>query len=171
MNKIAVGTWVEFLKDYQGAKAQDRCKVQCNIQGGLYVVNYKGEEIYSLRLLRDSGVIEIMKEDKNIYNADISTLAWQHNRSALVHLMLLDGYKYIMCEVAEEDKDFEWMDSLDIYIITTVVENQDGSLSFGDIEGNIHKAAQPIKGNGNIMGYDDYLMLKQLREMKYGRLE
>lgn len=98
------------------------------------------------------------------YDTDVATLAWQHNRSALVHLMLLDGYKYIMCEVAEEDKDFGWMDSLDIYIITTAVENEDGSIAFVDIEGNIHTAAQPIKGNGNIMSFTDYIELKQLQD-------
>lgn len=93
-----------------------------------------------------------------------TTLAWQHNRSALVHLMLLEGHKYIMCEVADKDKDFEWMDSLDIVIITTVAQKADGSLSFGDIEGYIHQAAQPIKGNGHVMSYDDYIKLKQLGE-------
>ena len=159
MNKIAVGTWVEFLKDYQGAKVQDQCKVLCNIQGGLYVTNQRGGQIYSLGFLKSRGIIKIMRD----YDTDLATLAWQHNRSALVHLMLLGGYKYIMCEVAEEDKDFGWMDSLDIYIITTVVENEDGSVTFGDIEGNVHTAAQPIKGNGNIMSYDDYIKLKQLQ--------
>ena len=91
------------------------------------------------------------------YDTDVATLAWQHNRSALVHLMLLDGYKYIMCEVADEDKDFGWMDSLDIYIITTAVENEDGSVTFVDIEGNVHTAVQPIKGSGNIMSFSDYI--------------
>lgn len=160
MSQITVGAWVEFLKDYQGAKIQDECKVLSNIQGGLYVTNQRGGQIYSLRSLEASGVIKVMSS----HDTDVSTLAWKHNRSALVHLMLMDGYKYVMCEVSDEDKDFKWMDSLDIYIITTVVENEDGSLSFGDIEGNIHKAAQPIKGNGNIMSYDDYIKLKQLGE-------
>lgn len=99
------------------------------------------------------------------YDTDVSTLAWQHNRSALVHLMLLDGYKYIMCEVAEEDKDFGWMYSLDIYIITGVEKDKLGNYYFVDIEGNIHTAAQPIKGNGNIMSYNDYIKLKQLQEL------
>lgn len=79
--------------------------------------------------------------------------------------MLLEGHKYIMCEVADEYKDFEWMDSLDIVIITTVVEMADGSLSFGAIEGYIHNAAQPIKGNGHVMSYDDYIKIKQLGEI------
>ena len=158
MNKIVAGTWVEFLKDYQGAKAQDQCKVLCNIQGGLYVTNQRGGQIYSLEFLKSHGIIEIMSD----YNTDVSTLAWQHNRSALVHLMLLDGYKYIMCEVAEEDKDFGWMDSLDIYIITGVEEDKSGNYYFVDIEGEFHTAAQPIKGNGDIMSYSDYIKLKQL---------
>ena len=95
---------------------------------------------------------------------EVNELAWKHNRSALVYLMYLEGHKYIMCEVSDEDKDFDWMDSLDIVIITTVIENADGSLSFGDIEGNVHNAAQPIKGNGHVMGYDDYIKLKILGE-------
>ena len=99
------------------------------------------------------------------YDTDVATLAWQHNRSALVHLMLLDGYKYIMCEVAEEDKDFGWMDSLDIYIITGVEEDNLGNYYFVDIEGEFHTAAQPIKGNGNIMSYNDYIKLKQLQDI------
>lgn len=98
------------------------------------------------------------------YSTDVAKLAWQHNRSALVHLMLLEGHKYIMCEVSDEDNDFDWMDSLDIVIITTVVQKADGSLSFGDIEGHAYNAAQPIKGNGHVMGYDDYIKLKQLGE-------
>ena len=167
MNKIAVGTWVEFLKDYQGAKAQDQCKVQCNIQGGLYVVNYKGEEIYSLRLLRDSGVIEIMKEDKNNYNADISTLAWQHNRSALVHLMLMDGYKYIMCEIGDEDK--QYLDDNE-EPPRFIVEKDEGGC-FVDVKGNMWQSVQAINNDGTIMTYDDYLMLKQLREVRRGCLE
>lgn len=158
MNKIVSGTWVEFLKDYQGAEAQDQCKVFCNIQGGLYVTNQRGRQIYSLESLKSRGIIKIMSD----YDADVSTLAWQHNRSALVHLMLLDGYKYIMCEVAEEDKDFGWMDSLDIYIITGVEEDKSGNYYFVDIKGEFHTAAQPIKGNGNIMSYDDYIKLKHL---------
>lgn len=157
MDKIASGTWVEFLKDYQGAKVQDQCKVLSNTQGGLYVTNQRGGQIHSLGFLKACGVIKVISPN----NTDVPTLSWQHNRSALVHLMLMDGYKYIMCEVADEDKDFEWMDSLDIYIITSVIENEDGSLSFGDIEGNIHKAAQPIKGNGHIMSFGDYIKLKQ----------
>lgn len=96
---------------------------------------------------------------------EVAKLAQKHNRSALVHLMLLEGHKYIMCEVSDEDKDFDWMDNLDIVIITTVVESANGSLSFGDIEGYIHQAAQPIKGNGHVMGYDDYIKLKQLGEI------
>lgn len=160
MNRIAVGTWVEFLKDYQGAKAQDQCKVQCNIQGGLYVVNCKGEEIYSLRLLIDSGVIEIMKGGKNNYNTDISTLAWQHNRSALVHLMLLDGYKYIMCEVAEEDKQY-FKDETPRFIVESM---GDGGF-FIDVRGNMWQSAQPINNDGTEMTYEDYIKLKQLQEL------
>lgn len=104
------------------------------------------------------------------YDTDVATLAWQHNRSALVHLMLLDGYKYIMCEVAEEDKDFGWMDSLDIYIITGVEKDKLGNYYFVDIDGNVHTAAQPIKGSGNIMGYSDYIKLKQLQELDNARI-
>lgn len=85
-------------------------------------------------------------------------------RSALTLHLLQEGHRYIMCEVADDDSDFDWMDSLEIFIITTVVEKADGSLSFGDIEGNVHNAAQPIKGNGHVMSYDDYIKLKQIGE-------
>lgn len=81
--------------------------------------------------------------------------------------MYLEGHKHIMCEVADEDRDFDFsegMDSLNIVVITTVVEHEDGRLSFGDVEGNIHNAAQPIKGNGHIMSYGDYLKLEKFRE-------
>lgn len=166
MNRIAVGTWVEFLKDYQGAKAQDQCKVQCNIQGGLYVTNQRGGQIYSLEFLKSRGIIEIMKGDKNNYNTDVSTLAWQHNRSALVHLMLLDGYKYIMCEVAEEDRGNNDSNSHKLFIIVETIDlgYEDGRLCFRDIEGYIYSSdIQAINNNGTVMTYDDYLMLKQIK--------
>lgn len=161
MNKIVAGTWVEFLKDYQGAKAQDQCKVLCNIQGGLYVTNQRGGQIYSLELLKSRGIIKIMSD----YNTDVSTLAWQHNRSALVHLMLLDGYKYIMCEVAEEDKQY-FKDETPRFIVE---KYEDGC--FVDTKGNMWQSVQAINSDGTVMSYDDYLMLKQLKEMKHGRLE
>lgn len=161
MNEITQGTWVTFLKDYQGGKIGDECKVQQNIQGGLYVNNQNGEAIYSLGFLKASGVIGVMKEGNGEYKST-EELAWSHERSSLVLLMLLNGFNYIMCEVAAEDRDFEWIDSLDIVIITGYEEDKFGNYYFVDIEGEYHTAAQPIKPNGDIMGYDDYIKLKQL---------
>ena len=165
MSQIVAGTWVEFLKDYQGAKAQDQCKVFCNIQGGLYVTNQRGGQIYSLEFLKSRGIIKIMSD----YNTDASTLAWQHNRSALVHLMLLDGYKYIMCEVADEDRDNNDSDSHKLFIIVETIDlgYEDGRICFRDIEGYVYSSdIQAINSDGTVMTYDDYLMLKQLQELE-----
>lgn len=139
MNKIVAGTWAEFLKDYQGAKAQDQCKVLCNIQGGLYVTNQRGGQIYSLELLKSRGIIKIMGD----YDTDVSTLAWQHNRSALVHLMLLGGYKYIMCEVADEDRDNNDSNSHKLFIIVETIDlgYEDGRICFRDIEGYVYSSS------------------------------
>lgn len=91
-----------------------------------------------------------------------------HERSALVHLMLVDGYRYIMCEVAEDDEDFTYVGSHPIYIITDYTISGE---YFIDIEGNYYTAVQPIKSNGDIMNYDDYIKLKQLQEASNGILE
>ena len=163
MNKIVAGTWVEFLKDYQGAKAQDQCKVLCNIQGGLYVTNQRGGQIYSLELLKSRGIIKITSD----YDADVATLAWQHNRSALVHLMLLDGYKYIMCEVAEEDRDNNDSSSRKLFIIVETIDlgYEDGRICFRDVEGYVYSSdIQAINSDGTEMTYNDYIKLKQLQD-------
>ena len=158
MNKIVAGTWVEFLKDYQGAKAQDQCKVLCNIQGGLYVTNQRGGQIYSLESLKSRGIIKIMSD----YDTDVATLAWQHNRSALVHLMLLEGYKYIMCEIGEEDKSYLTVGQETPRFIVDKYEEG----CFIDVEGNMWQHSQAINSDGTVMTYDDYLMLRQLKENK-----
>lgn len=33
-------------------------------------------------------------------------LRWTHEGDALVSVMLLDGFKYILCEIGEEDKQY-----------------------------------------------------------------
>lgn len=90
-----------------------------------------------------------------------------HQRSALVHLALLEGFKYLLCEVVDEDRDFEWIDSLDIAIIVDFGIYHEGSrLVFIDIDGNEHNAAQIINNDGTVMGYKTYLELKKLNKLR-----
>ena len=85
-------------------------------------------------------------------------------RSALTLHILQEGHRYIMCEVADDDRDFDWMDSLEIVIINGYKKGHLGNTIFLDVNGNEHKSAQPIDGNGHVMSYDDYIKLKQIGE-------
>lgn len=72
-------------------------------------------------------------------------------RSPLTLHLLKQGYRYIMCEVADDDSDFDWIDSLDIVIITGYKRGNLGNTIFLDVNGNEHKSAQPIDGMGCII--------------------
>ena len=72
-------------------------------------------------------------------------------RSALTTHLLKEGYRYIMCEVADNDSDFDWMDSLDIVIITGHKKGHLGNTIFLDVNGNEYTSAQPIDGMGYAM--------------------
>lgn len=72
-------------------------------------------------------------------------------RSALTLHLLQEGHKYIMCEVADDDSDFDWMDSLEIVIIIGYEKGHLGNTIFLDVNGNEHKSAQPIDSLGCIM--------------------
>lgn len=69
-------------------------------------------------------------------------------RSPLTLYLLNQDFRYIMCEVADDDSDFDWMDSLDIVIITGYKRGNLGNTIFLDINGNEHKSAQPIDSLG-----------------------
>lgn len=86
-------------------------------------------------------------------------LHWVHERSALVGLMLQEGYSYILCEGSYCDKDFDKFDG-NVVVIVDYTEN-----GFEDTNGDLWNAVQPIKPDGSVMTYDDYLKLKQLREV------
>ena len=72
-------------------------------------------------------------------------------RSALTLHLLNQDFRYIMCEVADDDSDFDWMDSLDIVIITGYKRGHIGNTIFLDVNGNEHKSAQPIDGMGYVI--------------------
>lgn len=91
-----------------------------------------------------------------------SELRWIHEGDALVSLMLLEGLKYIMCEIGEEDKQYLCMGQEPPRFI--IEKYEEGC--FVDVNGNMWQHAQAINNNGTVMTYDDYLMLKQLREVK-----
>lgn len=116
------------------------------------------EELY-----QDSeGKIPATKDGDPVGLIKTSTWTWTHRRSALVHVMLLEGCKYIMCEVSDEDRDFEWIDSFDIVIITEAkFFFEEDKLKFLDINGDYHNAAQPVNLDGSIMGYGQYLKMKK----------
>lgn len=86
-------------------------------------------------------------------------LSWTHEGSALVSVMLQEGFKYIMCEVGEEDKQY-FKDETPRFIVE---KYEDGC--FVDVEGNMWQSVQAINNDGTVMTYDDYLMLKQLKEV------
>lgn len=85
-------------------------------------------------------------------------LRWVHQGDALVSVMLQNGFKYIMCEIGEEDKQY-FKDDTPKFII----ESQDDGDFFIDTKGNMWQSVQAINNDGTVMTYDDYLILKQLR--------
>lgn len=89
-------------------------------------------------------------------------LRWTHEGDALVSVMLLEGFKYIMCEIGEEDKQYLCMGQETPRFI--VEKYEDGC--FIDTKGNMWQSVQAINNDGTVMTYDDYLMLKQLKEVK-----
>ena len=99
--------------------------------------------------------------------SDEYELRWAHEGDALVSLMLLEGFKYIMCEIGEEDK--QYLDGNEQPPRFIVEKYKEGC--FVDVNGNMWQHAQAINNDGTVMTYDDYLMLKQLREVKNGCLE
>lgn len=72
-------------------------------------------------------------------------------RAALTLHLLNQDFRYIMCEVADDDSDFDWMDSLEVVIITGYKRGYLGNTIFLDINGNEHKSAQPIDGMGFVI--------------------
>lgn len=89
-------------------------------------------------------------------------LSWTHEGDALVSVMLQEGFKYIMCEIGEEDK--QYLDGNE-QPPRFIIEKDEGGY-FIDVDGNMWQHAQAINNDGTVMNYDDYLMLKQLRENK-----
>lgn len=90
-------------------------------------------------------------------------LSWTHEGGALVSVMLQEGFKYIMCEIEEADKQ-HFRDETPRFIVE---KHEDGC--FIDVKGNMWQSAQAINNDGTVMTYDDYLMLKQLQEVKCGK--
>lgn len=72
-------------------------------------------------------------------------------RSDLTIHLLQEGHRYIMCEVADNDSDFDWMDSLEVVIITGCKNGHLGNTIFLDINGNEHLSAQPIDSLGCVI--------------------
>ena len=91
--------------------------------------------------------------------SDEYELRWTHEGDALVSLMLLEGLKYIMCEIGGEDKQY-LKDETPRFIV-----EKDEEGCFVDVNGNMWQHAQAINNDGTVMTYDDYLMLKQLKEV------
>lgn len=90
-------------------------------------------------------------------------LRWIHEGDALVSVMLQEGFKYIMCEIGEEDKQYLFVGQEPPRFI--IEKYEEGC--FVDVKGNMWQSVQAINNDGTVMTYDDYLMLKQLRESKY----
>lgn len=98
-------------------------------------------------------------------NTNEHELSWTHEGDALVSVMLQEGFKYIMCEIGEDDKSHLTMGQEPPRFI--VEKYEDGC--FVDVNGNMWQSAQAINNDGTVMTYDDYLMLKQLQEVKCGK--
>lgn len=96
-------------------------------------------------------------------NTNEHELSWTHEGNALVSVMLLEGFKYIMCEIGEEDKQY-FNDATPRFII-----EKDEEGCFIDVNGNMWQHAQAINNDGTVMTYDDYLMLKQLKDNRYDK--
>lgn len=77
-------------------------------------------------------------------------------RSDLVRLMLNNGFNYVLAEVLDQDKDFDKFEG------NVVVINGFENGYFQDVEGDNWLAAQPIKANGAVMTYNDYIELSKL---------
>ena len=89
-----------------------------------------------------------------VWDSEISTTnetSKTLRRSALTIHLLQEGYRYIMCEVAESDSDFDWMDSLEVVIITGYKKGHLGNTIFLDVNGKEHTSAQPIDSLGCVI--------------------
>ena len=102
-----------------------------------------------------------IQQHKEKFMNDEYELRWIHEGDALVSLMLLEGFKYIMCEIGEEDK--QYLDDNEEPPRFIVEKDEEGC--FVDVNGNMWQHAQAINNDGTVMTYDDYLMLKQLKEI------
>lgn len=80
-------------------------------------------------------------------------------RSVLVEVMLKNGFNFIICEVEDDDKQYFENEEIPRFIINKYDEE---SGLFIDVDGNMWQSAQPIKPNGDLMTYKDYLQVKNL---------
>lgn len=79
-------------------------------------------------------------------------------RSILVELMLKNGFKLILCEIEDNDKKYlKDGEEVPRFIIH---KHEDGL--FIDVDGNMWQSVQPIKPNGDLMTYKDYLLIRDL---------
>lgn len=93
---------------------------------------------------------------------NMSYPSWEHKRSALVHIMLQDGMTYIMCEGSDADKDFDKFEGNIVVINGVKDRTHPNATVFIDVNGNEWGAAQPIKPDGGVMSYSDYLKLRNV---------
>ena len=88
--------------------------------------------------------------------------SWVHERSALVQIMLQDGLTHIMCEGSDEDKDFDKFEGNIVVINSAEERTHPNRIVFIDVDGNEWGAVQPTKPDGSVMGYGDYLKLRNV---------
>lgn len=105
----------------------------------------------------DQGRI-ILKESIHIndirFRFNVDHLA---ERSFLVEVMLKNGFELILCEIEDDDKQYCKDEKVPRFIVT---KHEDGL--FVDVDGNMWQSAQPIKPNGDLMTYKDYLLFRDL---------
>lgn len=105
----------------------------------------------------DQGRI-ILKESIHIndirFRFNVDHLA---ERSFLVEVMLKNEFELILCEIEDDDKQYCKDEKVPRFIVT---KYEDGL--FIDVDGNMWQSAQPIKPNGDLMTYKDYLLFRDL---------
>lgn len=114
-------------------------------------------------MLESKSQIYLTNTNKESNMENSQELRWTHEGDALVSVMLQEGFKYIMCEIGEEDKQYLQENEEPPRFI--VYKHEDGC--FIDVKGNMWQSVQAINNDGTVMTYDDYLMLKQLKENKF----
>lgn len=94
-------------------------------------------------------------------------LHWTHDGSALVDLILQDGFKYIMCEISEDCK--QYLNEGQEILRFIICDYYDGC--FIDTEGNMWQDAQAILPSGDKMTYKDYLELRYVlnKDKQHGK--